>query len=76
MATIYKKFGEKVRKYRKQQELSQEKLAEMAKIDPKSIIEIENGKRNPTLKTIKKIASALKVKPKTLLQYLIIIVLH
>ncbi|PIS09258.1 transcriptional regulator [Candidatus Beckwithbacteria bacterium CG10_big_fil_rev_8_21_14_0_10_34_10] len=63
MATIYKKFGQKVRKLRKQLGLSQEKLAELARIDPKSIVEIESGKRNPTLKTIRKIASALKTKP-------------
>lgn len=67
MATIYKKLGEKVRKVRKKQGLTQEKLAELARIDPKSIIEIEGGKRNPTLKTIRKIATALKVKPFNLL---------
>lgn len=67
MATIYQKFGNKVRKFRKQQKLSQEKLAELARIDPKSIIQIEGGRRNPTLKTIRKIATALKVKPFKLL---------
>jgi len=66
MATIYKKLGVKIRKYRKQQGLSQEKLAELARIDPKSVIEIEGGKRNPTLKTIRKIASSLKIKPSEL----------
>lgn len=67
MATIYKKIGEKIRKTRKKQGLTQEKLAELARIDPKSIIEIEGGKRNPTLKTIRKIASSLKIKPSELL---------
>lgn len=58
----YKKLGEKIRSIRKKKELTQEKLAELAKIDPKSIIEIENGKRkNPTLKTINKIARVLEV---------------
>lgn len=67
MATIYKKLGGKVRKYRKQQGLTQEKLAELARIDPKSIIQIENGKRNPTLKTIRKIATSLKIKLSTII---------
>lgn len=62
MATIYKKVGENIRKLRRKQGLTQEKLAELARIDPKSVIQIESGKRNPTLKTIRKIALSLKVK--------------
>jgi len=61
MATISQKFGEKIRKLRKVNKLTQEQLAETVKIDPKSIIEIEAGKRNPTLKTIYKLSKALKV---------------
>jgi len=57
----YKSLGEKIRKLRRERKLTQEKLAELAEIDPKSVIQIENGKRNPTLKTIDKIAKALKV---------------
>ena len=60
MATIYEKVGENIRRFRKKQALTQEKLAELSKIDPKSIIQIENGKRNPTLKTLRRIALALK----------------
>lgn len=67
MATIYKKLGSNIRRLRKQQELTQEELAEKARIDPKSIVEIEGGKRNPTLKTIRKIALALKVGLKELI---------
>ena len=68
MATIYEKVGENIRRFRKKQGLTQEKLAELSKIDPKSIIQIENGKRNPTLKTLRRIALAVKVKPSELLQ--------
>ena len=56
-----KKLGEKVRILRRSRNLTQEKLAELAKVDPKSIIDIKNGKRNPTIKTLNKISSALKV---------------
>jgi len=61
MATIYEKVGENIRRFRKKQGLTQEKLAELSKIDSKSIIQIENGKRNPTLKTLRRIALALKI---------------
>ncbi len=57
----YSKLGEKIRQLRKERNLTQEKLAELAKIDPKSVIQIESGKRNPTLKTIGKIANTFKI---------------
>ena len=68
MGTIYKKLGDNIRNFRKKEKITQEKLAELARIDPKSIIEIENGKRNPTLRTIKRIAVALKIKINELLK--------
>ena len=68
MGTIYKKLGNNIKTIRKKDGLTQEKLAELSHMDPKSIIEIENGKRNPTLKTIKKISIALKVTPTILLK--------
>lgn len=69
MASIYEKFGEKVKKYRKQKNLSQEDLADLIKRDPRTIVAIESGKRNPTLQTIHKIAQALKVKSSQLLPF-------
>ncbi len=68
MTNTYQKLGENVRNLRKGRKFSQEKLAELTKVDPKSIIAIEAGKRNPTLKTIQKLAKALKVSPKDLLE--------
>ena len=67
MAT-YKKLGEKIRRIRKESKLTQEELAELAKIDPKSVIDIEAGKRNPTLKMLNKISLALKVSSSLLLE--------
>lgn len=65
-----KKLGEKIRKLRKDKNLTQEKLAELAKVDPKTIIEIEGGKRkNPTLKTINKIARSLNSSSDNLLSF-------
>ena len=61
MATIYARFGSKVRELRKKRKLSQQELAEKARMDFTSISEIESGLRNPYLKTIYKIASALNI---------------
>lgn len=60
MATITQKLGEKIRKLRKKQGLSQEQVAVEAKIDLTTLNEIENGNRNPSVKTIYKISLALK----------------
>ena len=66
MATFLQETGEQIRKARKNRVLSQEQLAEAAKMDPKSIVQIEAGKRNPTLKTLRRIASALQTSVQTL----------
>lgn len=66
MAVIQKRVGDNIKVIRRQRGLKQEQLAEMAKMDFSSINEIENGKRNPSLKTLNKIARALKVSPKDL----------
>lgn len=66
--TNLKRLGEKIKHLRKEKGLTQEKLAELAKIDPKTIIEIENARRrNPTLKTLNKIAKALNITSTSLL---------
>ncbi len=67
--SIYGNFGEKVRKLRKNQNMTQEKLAELIDRDPRTIVAIESGRRNPTLKTIHKIAHALRSKPSELLSF-------
>jgi len=68
MSTIYEKFGAKVRKLRKEKKLSQEKLAEFINRDPRTVVAIESGKRNPTLKTIYKIFLAFKISLTNLLK--------
>lgn len=60
VGTNYKKLGTKLKQLRKERKITQEELAERANLDPKSIIQIESGKRNPTLKTINKIARSLE----------------
>lgn len=64
----FEKYGEAVARLRKQKGWSQEELADKAKLDPKSIVQIENAKRNPTLKTLQKVAAALDVSVSKLLE--------
>nr|WP_219288422.1 helix-turn-helix transcriptional regulator [Arthrospiribacter ruber] len=52
-------YGEKVKAIRKSQNVSQEKLAELAELDRTYISDIENGKRNVSIETVFKIAKAL-----------------
>ena len=61
MADILKLFGKRVREIRKAQGLSQEELAERANLHNTYIGGVERGERNLSLKSIEKIADALKI---------------
>lgn len=56
------KLGKKIKKYRKENGLTQQELAEKIDMSTKYIQFIETGKRKPSLKTIYKIVKALKIK--------------
>ena len=58
---IEKKFGRLVRKLRKKAGYSQEELADIAGIHRTYLGCIERGERNCSLKSIERIANALKV---------------
>ena len=62
------RFAETIKKLRKKQELTQEKLAELTGIDYKYIQRLES-KRPPAVKidTIQRLAKVLKVDPSKLL---------
>jgi transcriptional regulator with XRE-family HTH domain len=62
MATITERFGKQVKKLREAKKMSQLALAQKASLDLTTVNEIENGNREPMLKTIWKIATALNVK--------------
>ena len=64
-----KGFGFHLRKLREEKNLSQEKLSMLADISENQIYNLENGKNNPTICTLKQIASALKIAPKDLLDF-------
>lgn len=54
-------FGSNVRKYRKNNRLSQMDLSKKCKISRSYISEVELGKRNVTMDNIESIAKALKI---------------
>ncbi len=62
------KFGERVRKIRKEKGLSQEELAYKADLHRTYIGMIERAEKNITLINIEKIANALEVDLKKLLE--------
>lgn len=54
-------LGRNVRRQREVKSLTQEKLAELAGLDPTYISGIERGLRNPGIKNVAKLAKALGV---------------
>ena len=63
---IKKQFWENIRKARKQKGLSQEKLAQIAKLHRTYIWNVERWEKNISLENIVKIAKALEIKAKDL----------
>ena len=61
MANITEKFGTRVKKLRLKNKMSQLQLAQKSQLDLTTINEIENGNREPMLRTIWRIANALGV---------------
>jgi transcriptional regulator with XRE-family HTH domain len=64
---ILNKFGDKVRFLRKEKNLSQEELAEKARLHRTYIGMIERAEKNITLINIEKIADALEISTSELL---------
>ena len=59
--TIEEAFGEVIRELRKANKISQEKLAEVSKLDRSFISLLECGHKQPSLITIFQLAKALKL---------------
>lgn len=62
-----KALGDKVKHYRKKRGLIQAELADIVDVSSGYIGSIEQGLRQPSLKTLSRLAKALKVSPKDLL---------
>lgn len=61
MSDIAKIIGQRIRNYRTQKGLSQEKLAELAGCHPTYIGQLERGEKNATLESVERIASAMDI---------------
>ena len=61
MSEITKTVGQRIRHYRNQSGLSQEKLAEISGCHPTYIGQIERGEKNATIESLEKISSALEI---------------
>jgi len=62
------KLGQNMKRIRTKKKMSQGDIARALEVDRGYISTIENGKKNPTLATIQKLADALGVSPDELLK--------
>ena len=68
MDEISQKFGANMKKIREAKRMSQGDICRTLEVDRAYISNLESGKRNPTLATIKRIADALGVSVDRLLK--------
>ncbi len=62
-------LSENIKRFRKKNRLSQDKLAKLADVTLTTLVKIESGANdNPTIKTLKKIADALEITVDDLLE--------
>ncbi|HAV4558228.1 helix-turn-helix transcriptional regulator [Acinetobacter baumannii] len=67
MSELTIQFGQLVRKYRKERNMSQEQLALLCNMDRSYLGRIERGEVNPTLEKIYEISDALNISASDLL---------
>ncbi len=68
MSNEISKFGKKIRKIRLEKKLSQGDIARILGVHRSYISGLERGVRNPSLATVQKVAKALKVNAKDLVE--------
>jgi len=69
MVNINKRLGNKIRELRKKKKLTQEDLAYKSELDYSYMNQIENGKRNPSIEAVERIAKALGAQVKDLIPF-------
>jgi transcriptional regulator with XRE-family HTH domain len=68
MEKISAKLGQNMKRIRAKKKMSQGDISRALEVDRGYISNIENGKKNPTLATLQKLADALGVSPDELLK--------
>ena len=66
---FFKMFGRQVKQFRKQKGWSQLEMALELQIHPNKLSNIECGRRNPTLRSVYRIANTLKIKVNQLFEF-------
>jgi len=66
---VYEKLGGNIKRIRIKKGLSQQELAEKARIDLTTVSELESGLRNTSVKILNQISSALATSIKELFNY-------
>lgn len=69
MASLLEKFGNRVRNEREKRGISQERLGQLAKVHRTYIGMIERGEKNITLLNIEKVAKALNLRIRELVDF-------
>ncbi len=64
---FYKRLGERISTERKKRGLSQDELSGIAELDRTYLARIEEGKANPSMRILHKIARKLRIKIHSLL---------
>lgn len=64
-----KEFGVNLRKIRNSKKISMTELANICNIEYRQVSDIELGKINPTISTVKALAQALGLSPKDLFDF-------
>jgi transcriptional regulator with XRE-family HTH domain len=69
MAEIKIQFGKKLRKIRRNKDVTQEQLAELIGVSADFISQIERGLNSPSFETLLKLAEVLEVPPRDLFDF-------
>ena len=64
----YKRLGESIITHRKKLKLSQQQVAILSDVDRSYLAEVEEGKANPSIRFLHKIAKILKIKIRSLIK--------
>jgi len=64
----YKRLGESILIYRKKMRLSQQQVATLSDVDRSYLAEVEEGKANPSVKFLHRVAKILKIKVSNLIK--------
>lgn len=69
MTTKKELLGMRIKEFRENRKLTQDKLAEMVEIDPKHLSRIENGRNYPSFETLEKILDSLQISYEDIFNY-------